>query len=130
VRHYEIARVQDYIILDRRKQRGEYIDEVIGYRLDEEGQYLPLIPDEQGRVLCQSVGLWMGLQDGKVVMVDANGRAIANVTRIAAATRTNRTATDTNRTTGDRSRTTGGEVGRTLTQSRNRSRSDVTRFKN
>jgi Uma2 family endonuclease len=71
VRHYESARVQNYIILDRRKQRGEYIDEIIGYRLDKEGQYLPLIPDEEGRVLCQSVGLWMGLEDGKVVMVDA-----------------------------------------------------------
>lgn len=71
VRHYARAGVQEYIILDRRKQRGDYIDEVIGYRLDDEGQYLPLIPDEEGRVSCQTAGLWIGLQDGKVVMVDA-----------------------------------------------------------
>lgn len=71
VRHYAKAGVREYIILDRRKQRGKYIDEVIGYRLDEEGQYLPLIPDEEGRVLSETVGVWIGLEDGKVVMVDA-----------------------------------------------------------
>jgi Putative restriction endonuclease len=71
VRHYARAGVREYIILDRRKQRGDYIDEVIGYRLDDEGQYLPLIPDEEGRVLCQTLGLWIGLHEGKVVMVDA-----------------------------------------------------------
>jgi Putative restriction endonuclease len=71
VRHYARAGVREYIILDRRKQRGEYIDEVLGYRLDDEGQYLPLIPDEEGRVLSEAVGLWIGLQDGKVLMVDA-----------------------------------------------------------
>lgn len=71
VRHYAKAGVQEYIILDRRKRRGEYIDEVIGYRLDEEGQYLPLIADEEGRVLSETVGVWIGLEDGKVVMVDA-----------------------------------------------------------
>jgi hypothetical protein len=71
VRHYSQAGVREYIILDRRKQRGEYIDDVIGYRLDDEGSYLPLIPDEEGRVFCETVGLWIGLQDGKVVMVDA-----------------------------------------------------------
>lgn len=36
---------------------SRYIDEVLGYRLDEEGQYLPLIPDEEGRVLSEAVGL-------------------------------------------------------------------------
>ena len=71
VRHYAQAGVREYIILDRRKQRGDYVDEAIGYRLDDEGQYLPLIPDEEGRVLCETVGLWIGLQDGRVVMVDA-----------------------------------------------------------
>ncbi len=71
VRHYATAGVQEYIILDRRKQRGIYVDEIIGYRLDGEGQYLPLIPDDEGRVFCQTVGVWMGLEEGKVVMVDA-----------------------------------------------------------
>jgi hypothetical protein len=44
--------------------------DVLGYRLVE-GHYLPLSPDENGRILCETVGLWIGLEDARVVMVDA-----------------------------------------------------------
>lgn len=70
VKQYAQAGVQEYVIVDRRTQRGQIIDEVLGYQLVE-GQYLPLLPDDDGRILCETVGLWIGLVDGKVVMVDA-----------------------------------------------------------
>lgn len=70
VKQYALARVQEYIIFDRRRQRGQIIEEVLGYRLVD-GQYLPLTPDEEGRIFCETVGVWIGLEDGRVVMVDA-----------------------------------------------------------
>lgn len=70
VKEYAQAGVQEYLIIDRRKQRGQVIEEVLGYRLVE-GQYLPLSPDEDGRVLFETVGLWISLIDGRVVMEDA-----------------------------------------------------------
>jgi Uma2 family endonuclease len=70
VQEYAQAGVQEYAIIDRRKQRGQVIEEVLGYRLVE-GKYLPLTPDDEGCILCQTVGLRIGLQEGRVVMVDA-----------------------------------------------------------
>ena len=70
VRQYARAGVQEYIIFDRRRQRGQMLDEVLGYRLVD-GTYIPITPDEEGRIFCETVGLWMGLHDGEVVMVDA-----------------------------------------------------------
>lgn len=70
VKHYAEAGVQEYLIIDRRKQRQQAIEEVLGYRLVD-GQYLPLTPDEDGRILFETVGLFIGLENGRVVMEDA-----------------------------------------------------------
>ncbi len=70
VRHYQQAQVAEYVIVDRRKQRRQWIDEVLGYRLDD-GQYLPLSPDEDGRILSEVLGLWISLQEGTIVLEDA-----------------------------------------------------------
>lgn len=70
VREYAQAGVQEYIIFDRRRQRNEFIEEVLGYQLVD-GIYLPMVPDREGRVLAETVGLWFGLQAGEVVLVDA-----------------------------------------------------------
>jgi hypothetical protein len=70
VKHYAQAGVLEYVILDRRRQRHQTIDEVLGYRLVE-GVYLPLTPDEDGLILFETVGLRMGLQEGHLIMVDA-----------------------------------------------------------
>lgn len=70
VKEYAKASVQEYIILDRRRQRGEFVEEVLGYRLVD-GIYLPMVPNEEGHILAETVGLWIGLQDSQVVMVDA-----------------------------------------------------------
>ncbi|HAX84775.1 MAG TPA: hypothetical protein DCY91_00575 [Cyanobacteria bacterium UBA11370] len=70
VKQYAKARVPEYIIIDRRRQRNQIIEEVLGYRLVDD-QYLPLTPDEEGRILCETIGVWIGLEEGRVVMVDA-----------------------------------------------------------
>jgi DNA-directed RNA polymerase specialized sigma24 family protein len=62
--------VAEYIILDRRPQRGELIDEVIGYRL-EEGSYVPITPDEEGRIGCPTIGVKVGLVEGQVKLWEA-----------------------------------------------------------
>lgn len=67
---YARARVQEYAIIDRRTYRGQVLDEVLGYRLVE-GHYQPITPDDEGRILCDTVGLWLSLQDGRLVMEDA-----------------------------------------------------------
>jgi hypothetical protein len=70
VKEYAQALVQEYIIIDRRTQRGQTIEEVLGYRLAD-GQYLPLLPDDEGRILSETVGVWIGLQDNQVTITDA-----------------------------------------------------------
>jgi len=70
VEEYERAGVQEYVIVDRRRQRGQMVEEVIGYRLVG-GRYRPIAPDEEGRILCRTVGLWLSLQEGQLVMEDA-----------------------------------------------------------
>jgi DNA-binding CsgD family transcriptional regulator len=62
--------VAEYIILDRRPQRGELIDEVIGYRLEEKS-YVPITPDEEGRIGCPTIGVKVGLVEGQVKLWEA-----------------------------------------------------------
>ncbi len=69
VLQYAQARVQEYVIFDRRRQRGILLEEVLGYRLVGEA-YQPISPDDEGRIFCATVGVWIGLEDGQVVMVD------------------------------------------------------------
>lgn len=71
VNHYAIAGVQEYLIFDRRSVRKQMIEEVLGYRLIEPGLYEPIAPDDQGRVLFQTVGLWISLQAGQIRVEDA-----------------------------------------------------------
>lgn len=66
---YAQAGVQEYAIIDRRRYRKQVLDEVLGYRLVG-NHYQPITPDEEGRILCQTVGLWISLQDGQLVMED------------------------------------------------------------
>jgi Uma2 family endonuclease len=69
VLHYARANVQEYMIVDRRKYRGQILDEVLGYRLVA-GHYQPITPDEEGRILCETLGLWISLREGALVMED------------------------------------------------------------
>jgi Uma2 family endonuclease len=69
VRKYAQAGVQEYAIFDRRKQRGQWCDEVLGYRLVD-GIYLPLVPDEDGLLFFATVNLRIGMHDKQVILID------------------------------------------------------------
>jgi Uma2 family endonuclease len=67
--HYAVAGVEEYVIVDRRRYRGQILDEVLGYHLVS-GHYQPITPDEEGRICCETVGLWVSLQQGRLVLED------------------------------------------------------------
>ncbi|MCS6812791.1 MAG: Uma2 family endonuclease [Cyanobacteria bacterium] len=69
VLHYARTKVQEYVIVDRRRYRTIVLDEVLGYRLVG-GAYQPITPDDDGRIFCETVGLWISLQEGHLVMQD------------------------------------------------------------
>ena len=68
--YYAQAQVQEYAIVDRRTYRGQQLEEVVGYRL-QAGHYQPITPDDEGRVYFETINVWMSLQDGQLVMEDA-----------------------------------------------------------
>ncbi|MBI2875954.1 MAG: Uma2 family endonuclease [Candidatus Tectomicrobia bacterium] len=67
---YERAGVQEYVILEQREQRGQVIDLITGYRLEGD-HYRPLLLEDDGRMVLQTVGLYISLQNGKVMLEDA-----------------------------------------------------------
>ncbi|MBI3763713.1 MAG: Uma2 family endonuclease [Chloroflexi bacterium] len=66
---YERAGIPELVLLDHREQRGQFVDEALGYRLVN-GRYRPIAPDENGFILCETVDLRIGLEHGRVVLVD------------------------------------------------------------
>ncbi|MCI0397659.1 MAG: Uma2 family endonuclease [Chloroflexi bacterium] len=67
---YAQAGVQEYVILDRWERRGQTVNEVLGYEL-EEGRYWPIPPDDDGFILCRTVGLRIGLEEDRAVLLNA-----------------------------------------------------------
>jgi hypothetical protein len=61
--------VPEYVYIDSRRRKGQTIWELAGFRL-EEGHYLPMLPDEDGALYCESVGLRIGLENGEVWLED------------------------------------------------------------
>ncbi len=66
---YAQAQMQEYAIVDRRRDRGHILEEVLGYR-SIQGHYEPITPDEEGRVRFETIGLWISLRDGQLVLED------------------------------------------------------------
>ena len=66
---YESAGIREYVILDRRKQRKGVVYEALGYRLSE-GRYHAIVPDDDGFIFCEMVGLRIGFDEGQVVLED------------------------------------------------------------
>ncbi|MEW5987500.1 MAG: Uma2 family endonuclease [Chloroflexota bacterium] len=82
---YERAGVQEYVILEQRPQGGQTIDLITGYHLVN-GRYQPLWLEADGRLLLQTVGLYICLRDGAVILEDAiTGERLLNVEEAAAA---------------------------------------------
>ena len=67
---YELAEVPEYVIVDSLRRRGQTTDEILGYHL-ERGRFRPIVPDDEGRIRCRTVGLWLSMRDGRLVMEDA-----------------------------------------------------------
>ncbi|HYU35669.1 MAG TPA: Uma2 family endonuclease [Thermoanaerobaculia bacterium] len=63
---YRRAGVPEYVIVDR-PTRGENSPfELVGYRLDSVGGYRRIEPDAQGRLLCETIGVWIGLSPDRL----------------------------------------------------------------
>jgi colicin import membrane protein len=66
--HYHRVGVPLYIIVDQEEEDGPR--RLLGYRDTPDG-YVPLIPDDQGRLLLEPFGVLIGLRDDRIVCYDA-----------------------------------------------------------
>lgn len=67
VEHYARAKVQEYVYIDYWTRKGQMVWEIAGFRLHGD-HYLPMLPDEDGAIYCETVGVRMGVEDGRVWM--------------------------------------------------------------
>ena len=68
---YQRAGVPEYLLLDLPRQPSGRLG-IFGYRLDPAGTYQRIVPDEQGRLLSETTGLWFSIspQGDRVVIRD------------------------------------------------------------
>jgi Uma2 family endonuclease len=73
---YERAGVPEYMIVDPQVHLEQPLLRLTGYRLDARGRYRPIEPDDQGRLLAETVGLWFAVApDGRDPwLIDATTR--------------------------------------------------------
>lgn len=71
VNDYALVGVQEYVYIDHWTRKGQTVWEVTGYRLHE-NHYLPMLPDEDGALYCETLGLRIGVEDGQVWLEDGN----------------------------------------------------------
>jgi Uma2 family endonuclease len=71
VRDYARVGVPEYVYIDVRTRKGKTVWEIAGFRL-EEGHYLPILPDEDDAIFCETIGMRIGVEEGKVWLEDAN----------------------------------------------------------
>jgi Uma2 family endonuclease len=64
---YARAGVQEYVYIDYWRRKGQMQWEIAGFRLHK-NRYLPMLPDEDGAIYCETVGVRMGIENGKVWM--------------------------------------------------------------
>jgi Uma2 family endonuclease len=78
---YAQAGVPLYLIVDTRVWRGQETLYLLGYHLTPRG-YEALAPDERGWFWIESVGVWLGLKDTRVVCFDRDGSIIGDYPEI------------------------------------------------
>ena len=66
---YEQGGVQEYLILERRKQGDQYAYLMTGYRLVK-GHYRPIFLEDDGRMHLKTVGLFIRFENGSVYLDD------------------------------------------------------------
>lgn len=69
VDHYARAGVQEYVYIDSWERKSGIVWELAGFRLAGD-HYLPMLPDEEGNLYCETVGVRIGLKEGEVWMQD------------------------------------------------------------
>lgn len=69
VDHYARAGVQEYVYIDPWEQEEEVFWELAGFRLEGD-RYLPMLPDEDRSLYCETLGLRIGLKAGEIWMQD------------------------------------------------------------
>jgi Uma2 family endonuclease len=68
VEHYRRAGISEYLIVDSKRRDRRF--RLLGYRLDAFGRYQPIEPDEEGRLLSETTGLWFQASpDGGRVLI-------------------------------------------------------------
>jgi colicin import membrane protein len=81
--HYHTARVPFYYIVDR--ESPDDPAGLIGYEWARQ-EYVPLSPNADGRFWLDSIGVWLGIEDGKVACFDgAAGKRLGDYTEISEA---------------------------------------------
>jgi Uma2 family endonuclease len=80
---YRQAGAPVYAIVDRHDEPDEPLEvSALGFRLTPDG-YVPLPPDGQGRVWLETVGLWLGAENGEAFLYDQAGVRIEAIEDIA-----------------------------------------------
>jgi Uma2 family endonuclease len=74
---YALARIPEYVIVDSTLRDRNF--RLLGYRLDRSGRYQSIQPDNQGRILSETTGLWFQISpDGNGVLLfkDSTGERL------------------------------------------------------
>ena len=65
---YALAGIPEYVIVDSTRREGSF--HLLGYRLDRSGRYQSIEPDDHGRVLSETTGIWFQISpDGDQVLL-------------------------------------------------------------
>jgi Uma2 family endonuclease len=79
---YELVGLKYYIIVDQHQQGGEEQRRVLGYRLNSQGRYVMLEPNEQGWLWLEPIGIWLAWQGETLVCYDKASQLIPNYTTL------------------------------------------------
>ena len=65
---YALAGIPEYVIVDSTRRDRRF--RLLGYRLDRSGRYQAIEPDDQGRILSETTGVWFQISaDGQQVLL-------------------------------------------------------------
>jgi len=81
---YDLAGVPLYVVVDVVQRRNQAIPRLLGYQ-QTPTTYIPMIPNEQGWLWLEPIGLWLGAHDGQVACFDQDGALIGDYVQVDAA---------------------------------------------
>jgi hypothetical protein len=72
-RWYAQGGVGVYLVVDLARRKEGHAPPLYGFQLTPAGIYAPLVPNEQGRLWLEPVGVWVGQKENRVALYDAQG---------------------------------------------------------